>query len=306
MAKKKIESTRHATFHRAYLLTKGSVDKSVEVDWSSVCQRVQDAGLSLRAEDGTIFAATIDAHPLQISMHKPLSPDFLSIINESGAGIADALDALQEDGRLLAHSTAVAFMQNSPNCFAIVKGSKPSPGVPSLMELLTRLFPQKPGSHWKIDPVIAPGDIDRLRSAEGISAVSGTLVSGDGSLFGGPQLLEMGLASELQSAATYVGAEVELTFKLQLKRENRSKERVAKFRDFALKLLPGLDTNRPSSAKAVDSDQEVELQLSPHQLSAQFLVLEADTGVTQFSVLQDEIARVRGMMEDRVFQLIQG
>lgn len=108
-------------------------------------------------------------HPIQVrgswimTMHKPLSDEFLSSISATG----EVHDRRPNSDEQLAHSTAVLFLKDGHRV-ALLKGNPSAPGSEDLHNFLKN-WTTPPKDHlWAVNPLMRSDQLQRVRESSGV------------------------------------------------------------------------------------------------------------------------------------------
>lgn len=213
--------TKTARVFEGNLLVRGTVRPSAAPDWGTVLSGVKALPFEERTLDGVLFEPVETEVGWALSMHKPISRSFKSILRADGG---EVLDWMSDDqgGQRFASSTAVVFLDQNVT-FALCKGDHQAPGHPD-MEMFLRHFlaPDDPGAHWTVAPVAAPAQTTefkattRVRSLDLAMTTRGNLFTHD--LRGKGNALD----AVLSSLADAVGADMQVNLRLAIEPAQRS------------------------------------------------------------------------------------
>ncbi|STY69228.1 Uncharacterised protein [Micrococcus luteus] len=144
--------------------------RPVEVDWKALCAKYEGRDLADRTHDGVVYvvSASEDKRVL-VSMHEPLSTDYLSTLSPQTGTVADILpdDERAEDEARVARSTAVVPVGRQGH-FVYVRGVAHAPTHTRIRELLKAEFELDEGEHWEVEAVMDTAELQRFLAADGI------------------------------------------------------------------------------------------------------------------------------------------
>ena len=308
------KKTKHAGFHRAYILQDGARRDPGEQDWADLLQRV--AGLSL--EDRTVGdiiyePASLLSAGILLGMHKPINPDFMSTINSKAGKIADFMKATvttdEEDDlspERFANSTAVCFLPVG-NAFAVALGNTMAPRANQIAHFLDEFLPpEQKGAYWKTEPMVDDDEIRKLRQAKGLVEFSSRFNTSR-NLFN-MDTESSGVVSFGERIAQRVGGDVEISIEVKLKPAARNTSVKQKMLDLLmtdLQTLAGKGSNAKAKALMPDGIEE-ELSLVEHNLAADFEIDKLGNESHQFSELLQALGDVSAEMETKVKSILEG
>lgn len=319
--------TKQITFHRLYLVDEGRRKDPTGVDWRAQLQGITSLSWEARTVDGVVYDPHLEADHVILGVHSPIKSDFMSKLDPSTESVTDVLsdeeESSEEDGAPsgqedvetsrgasvkidnFANSTAVLFMATG-NVVALAKGSNSSPGTDAVVDFLTALLPQGPGSHWKIEPLIAPAHIDALGSrAQGAVEFSTTFSTSRG-LYAPDET--GGLVSYADDIANRLGADIEVKIEVKLAAESKSLTAASRLLTMIRQSMPRVNAkaNRTKARVVLADGLHEELDLVAHRLAHTVDIDESVSESRRFTGLMDHLRIVSGEMESTVKVLVNG
>lgn len=308
------KKTKHAGFHRAYILQDGARRDPGEQDWADLLQRVAGLTIEERTVKEIVYEpASLLSGGTLLGMHKPINPDFMSTIDSKAGKIADLMKATDDtddgdDGPSdrFANSTAVCFLPVG-NVFAVALGNTMAPRAGQIAHFLDEFLPPEvKGAFWKTEALVDDDEIRKLRQAKGLVAFSSKFntarhlfnVDDHGS----------GVVSFGERIAQRVGGDVEITIEVKLKPAARNTSVKQKMLDLLMSDLATL-AGKGSNAKAkalMSQGIEEELSLVEHNLAADFEIDKLGSESHQFSELLQALGDVSAEMETKVKSILEG
>lgn len=297
-------TTKTASFYHFFLMRDGARDASVAIDWAALLQWVEKKELEDRIFDGVIYDCAHEKLPFMLAMHEPLDSAYLSVINRKDGNIRDAMDEAEDSGNEFAHSTAVAFMRNSTNCAAISKGKSESPTHKAIERLLTEALDQGDGTSWHSEPVVEHAEVEALLKANGATRFAGTILTNADLL---NQSTSTGIYSHISGMADVAGGDLEVTIGIKLQPGSNNQTSRSKMRNMVESIAERFVPGRRASATIDDADGiRRAISLTTHNVSEQFEIETSARGSILFSELMVELSHVRGMLEDRIKEILEG
>jgi hypothetical protein len=308
------KKTKHAGFHRAYILQDGARRDPGEQDWQDLLRRVAALKIDERTVNDVIYepASELSIGTL-LGMHKPINPDFMSTINSKAGKVADLMkstsdDDEEEDGPSdrFANSTAVCFLPVG-NVFAVALGNAQAPRASQLAYFLDEFLPaEEKGAYWKTEPLVDDDEIRKLRQAKGLVEFSSKFNTARNLFTMNDE--SSGVVSFGERIAQRVGGDVEITIEVKLKPSARNTSVKQKMLDLVMHDLPTL-AGKGSNAKAkalMSEGIEEELSLVEHNLAADFEIDRLGSESHQFSELLQALGDVSADMETKVKSILEG
>lgn len=287
--------TKVAKVFEASLRTKGQLRPVATPDWASLLADVKALSFEERTLDGIVYDPVETASGWALTMHKPISRRYKSVLN---ADVGDIEDWLEDDrsGHRFAYSSAVAFLEQAAT-FALCKGEHQAPGHPDVETFLRHfLEPVEKGAHWSVAPVLAPGqtpefsEVARVRSLDLAMTTRGDLFTHSSRGRG------TALDALLSALADEVGADMQVRLHLSLEKGQRSSQAEAKLHGVVAKSLKWISS---SGTRAVVETQDRSgvreaLNLVSHNLAVE---IELPPETTERQSFRDIIHGLMGQLE---------
>jgi len=183
-------------------------------DWNRLLSELKSStSLKDRTVDGYIFDPIEIDGTMLLGVHKPLSFDFMTKIDDESQDIGDYLSEDTESKIRFAFSSVVMF-SSVDHIFAMARGSRESPHHTAVAKFFRHFIDTPPKYRWIVEPFMAPDQLEELEKAKGLKKFQ--------SSFSTPRTLtdlkdgKFGIMSFAQQMADAVGVELKIQLKVQL------------------------------------------------------------------------------------------
>ncbi|WIK82122.1 hypothetical protein [Micrococcus lylae] len=214
-------TTKVAKVFEGVILAQGQTRPAATPDWGNVLRRVKALPFEARTIKGIVYDPVETPAGWALSMHKPISPGYKSVLKSDSGDIEDWL-VDSDSAYRFAYSTAVVFLGTAAT-FAICKGEHQAPGHPDVERFLEHfLEPTEKGAYWQVRAVTAPGQtpefqaVQRVRSLDLAMTTRGDLFNGEARGSG------TSLDGLLSAVADQVGADLQVRLHLSIEKAQRS------------------------------------------------------------------------------------
>lgn len=296
--------TKKALFFQVFALQDGATSAPI-IPWADALENLRTLASPERFHEGTLYELhrlSDEAMPV-VGVHKGLRHDFLTSIGE--ASVEDALEGSvrDQDGKLLAHSTAIVILPDL-NVVAVTRGSMSSPQAPGVVEELLKLFVSS-DTRWHVTPLPDPDKIEALRQAEGIIEFS-TKMTTVRNLFTPDSAT--GVIALGDEFAEKLGGDIEIDIVVKLSKEARVNKGIREtFRRYVLADLPRVATdakNRPKALAVLPDGLTQELNLTAEKMSIDVQLAQTDLAERRFSDLVNALRNVVGEQQTRIRDIL--
>lgn len=270
-------------------------------DWNASLARFSNLPPSERVVGGVIFEPVLQGGNYQLTIHKPIQKNFMSVIGEDHK-VTDML-ADEEKRARFAYSSTVMFTSHA-TIFGIVKGDRSAPSHIDVRNFLSSFYECPEGYKWEVRPLPNPSDVNRMREADGINLFT-TKFSTFRDLFSSePQ--DDQLSDYANKLADKFGSDLEIFVEVKLPRSTRGLGAARKMKEyFSTDLGSTVGRGRGSKARIVSKNGDEELiELLEHHLAIQFDIPESGTEKARFSHLTSGLERIRSEINSKVGDLL--
>lgn len=272
------------------------------VDWDDLLRKLKsDYTLKQRTVDGIIFDPIEVSGVMLLGIHKPLSADFMSAIDDESQDIGDFQSNDTNSKIRFAFSSVVLFAE-SDHVFAMTRGSRESPHHTALVKFFNAFMETPAKERWVVEPFMAPDQLDDLAMATGLKSFRTSFTTNrlldeykDGT--GGP----MTFAQEMSDAA---GVELKLDLRVSIPRGSFSRRAARGLLDLFRRDQAEL-TRKGSRAKAqaiLPGGLVEELYLVRHQMAFSFELPVLRDEQRNFTKLAEGLLNVRSELDNQVKQ----
>lgn len=274
--------------------------RPVEVNWAALLAKYENYSMAERTHDDVVyFLTSTEDGQIMLSMHEPLSTDYLTNLSSQSGTVADLLPDDERDASedRVARSTAVLPVGRQGH-FAYARGVNHAPSHTRVRDLLKIEFPLNEGEHWEVEAIMDTGALKQFEAADGITAFhSKVFVQHD--------LLNMmptrkGVFRPLTKIARWLESdvEIEVTFRLPASASaHRGKRR--ELQRLTRNNLPEM-LSKTSGAKATvvhQNGQSEVLDLVEHKLVMGFEIPAVQTERRSFTTLCEGLLAIVSEVE---------
>lgn len=272
------------------------------VNWDALLRQLKgDYTLKQRTVDGIIFDPIEISGVMLLGIHKPLSVDFMSSIDDESQDVGD-FQSNDTNSKIRFAFSSVAMFAESDHVFAMARGSRESPHHTALVKFFNAFMESPHKERWVVEPFMAPDQLDELKRATGLKSFKTTFTTNrrlddfkEGS--GGP----MTFAQEMSDAA---GVELRLDLRVSLPRGYFSQRAAKGLLDLFRRDQPEL-TRKDSRAKAqavLPGGLIEELHLVRHHMAFSFELPILRDEQRNFTKLAEGLLNVRSQLDNQVNQ----
>lgn len=203
------------------LLVRGQLRPARTPDWADLLASVKKLPFEKRTLDGVLFEPIKTSAGWALSMHKPISRSYKSVVSPEGGEVVDWM-ADEINGPRFAYSTAVVFL-NHGAAFALCKGEHQAPGHPDMEKFLKHfLEPAEPGAHWSVAPVVAPAQTSQFKATSRVRSLDLAMTTRSDLFTHNKRGEGTALDALLSALADEVGADMQVRLQLSIEKPQRS------------------------------------------------------------------------------------
>lgn len=247
-----------------------NTDLPNSADWNRILSNLKsELTLKERTVGGFIFDPIDISGTMMLGVHKPLSFDFMTKIDDESQDVGNFLSEDTDSHIRFAFSSLVMFT-DIDHVFAMVRGSRESPHHTSVQKFFNAFIDAPPKYHWVVEPYMASDQLAELKKAKGLkrfrtsfSTQQTLLDQKDG---------QNGVMTFAQQMASAVGVELKLDLRVQIPKRNYSSDAARKLLDLFNRDRDDL-TRSDSRAKVqavLPNGLEEELNLVRHNMAFSF------------------------------------
>lgn len=280
--------------------------RAVEVDWHALFEKYTGRPLKDRTHGDVVYFVTKeDAGQIMLSMHQPLSMDYLTRVSTQDGTVADLLpdDERGEEEDRVARSTTVLPIGRQGH-FAYARGVTHAPGHTKVRELLKLEFPLEEGEHWEVEAVVDTGALKQFEAADGLTAFKSKMLIQHDLISMLPR--KKGIFKPLAKIAKWVESdlEVELTVRLPESARNHHGKRRELHRLTRNSLPEMVGKNSGAKATVVHQNGQSEvLDLVEHNLVMSFEIPNLQSERRSFTTLCSGLLAIESEVMDTLNRL---
>lgn len=225
--------------------------------------------LKERTVDGLIFDPISISGTMMLGIHKPISFDFMTKIDDESQDVGNYLSEDTDSKIRFAFSSLVMFTEFD-HVFAMARGSRESPQHTAVAKFFRHFIDTPEKYHWVVEPYMAPDQLDELEKASGLKKFQTSFTT--------PRtLMDMkqgrsGVMTFAQQMSDAVGVELKLDLRVQIAKGHYSSLAARKLLELFNRDRGEL-TRSDSRAKAqavLPGGVEEELNLVMHNMAFSF------------------------------------
>lgn len=298
--------TRELTFHQVFTediarrSSKSRRDRELArdyaTDWRELLDAVSRVGI---VDDGLGYVAYPETEPPCLSIVRPAKRGFAVHLRQHEAAAVEIQDVADSEDFDLANASAYYFLSSPPGVVVVMQGDPTgaSPPATALLSVLGSIAPQGPEREWKIAPLVAPSDLERLKRADAVTRARFTASTGS-DLFSFQDLPELGQAGDAGAASIgralqkRLGIPLEIKVDLRLPKEYATRDNGQRLRDLFIEEAAGMRFGDDGPRVTVERSSTAEIEddvltLASHKLTTRVILEQSDDDGLSFTTLRE-------------------
>lgn len=270
------------------------------IDWDSFLRDLKNGySLKERTVGGVIFDPIEIDGLMMLGVHKPLSVDFMTSIDDDSQDVGN-FQSVDTDSRMRFAFSSIVMFSDVDHIFAMARGSRESPHHTAMGKFFSSFAVTPARERWVIEPFMAPDQLDELAKAKGMARFQSSFTTPRTLL--DPKAGNGGVITFAQQMSNEVGVELKIDLRVQVAKGNFSS--LAAERLLSLFRRDQQDLTRSDSrakAKALLPNGMIEeLNLVRHNMAFSFELPILTDEQKNFTKLAEGLQNVRAELNNQI------